>query len=89
MPNGLSYDLSTWRVDLFLKIHYIILMLKNVHCELCVVRRVVYKGPKRNHPNLILTAFIFHGLLPFPTRPPLSPLSPQNMLDHDSAVIRP
>jgi hypothetical protein len=26
---------------------------------------------------------------PFPTRPPLLPLSPQNMLDHVSAFIRP
>jgi hypothetical protein len=40
-------------------------------------------GPhKISHEIFIIMAFLCHGALPFPTIPPLLPLSPQNPLDH-------
>ena len=50
---------------------------------------LVYKAPQKIfHQKNIITAFLCHGPLPFPTRPPLLPFSPQNLLDHVSAFIR-
>ena len=62
-------------------------MLKNVPSEPYLVGRVVCKAQKNFFKKNNMTTFLCHGPLPFPTIPPLLPLSPQNLLDHVNVLI--
>ena len=44
---------------------------------------------QKNSLKIIKTTLLYHGPLPFPTRPFILLFSPQNPLDHVSAFIRP
>jgi hypothetical protein len=49
----------------------------------------IYSPKTQSIKEKFITTFLYHGPLPFPTRPPFSPLSPQNPLDHARGLCRP
>ena len=49
---------------------------------------IIYNPQKKKiDQKKFIPAFLCHGPLPFPTKPPFLPLSPQNPLNHASLLI--